>query len=61
VKYNADNVGVTRTTGTMMFGEKHNSSFRAVYEESEELNDGVYDTMTQYGSRVAFIPSHAIV
>jgi hypothetical protein len=51
VKYNADEDGVTtRTTGTMMFGEKHNSNFRAVYEESDGLNDGVYDAMTQYGS-----------
>jgi hypothetical protein len=52
VTYNADEDGVitTRTTGTMMFGEKHNSNFRAVYEESDGLNDGVYDAMTQYGS-----------
>lgn len=50
VKYNADEDGVARRTGTMMFGEKHNSNFRAVYEESYGLNDGVYDSMTQYGS-----------
>jgi len=51
VKYSADEDGVTtRTTGTMMFGEKHNSNFRALYEESDGLNDGVYDAMTQYGS-----------
>ncbi len=38
VKYSADEDGVTtRTTGTMMFGEKHNSNFRAVYEESDGL------------------------
>ena len=51
MKYNADKDGVTaRTTGTMMFGEKHNSNLRAVYEESDVLNDGVYDAMAQYGS-----------
>lgn len=51
VKYNADKDGVTtRTTGTMMFDEMHNSNFRAVYEESDVLNDGVYDAMAQYGS-----------
>ena len=50
VKYNADEDGVTtRTTRTMMFGEKHNSNFRAVYEESDGLNDGVYNAMAQYG------------
>lgn len=49
VKYNADEDGVTTRTTGMMFGEKHNSNFRAVYEESDGLNDGVYDSMTQYG------------
>jgi hypothetical protein len=44
VKYNADNVGVTRTTGTMMFGEKHNSSFRAVLKRARKL---MMDFMTQ--------------
>lgn len=31
---------------TMMFGEKHNSNFRAVYEESAGLSEGVDDAIS---------------
>jgi hypothetical protein len=47
VKFNADDVGVSRT---MMFGEKHNSSFRPVYEESAGLADGVDCAISRCGS-----------
>ena len=47
IKFNADNVGVSRT---MMFGEKHNSSFRLVFEESAGLADGVSCAISQFGS-----------
>ncbi len=47
VKFDADDVHVPRT---MMFGEKHNSSFRPVYEESAGLADGVDCAISQYGS-----------
>jgi hypothetical protein len=47
IKFNADNVSVSRT---MMFSEKHNSSFRPVYEESAGLADGVDCAISQFGS-----------
>jgi len=43
IKFNADN-------RTMMFGEKHNSSFRPVFEESAGLADGVSCAISQFGS-----------
>ena len=36
--------------GTMMFGEKHNSNFRPVYEESAGLSDGVDTAVSQFGT-----------
>ena len=47
VKFDADDPGVART---MMFGEKNNSSFRPVYEESAGLADGVDFAISQFGS-----------
>ena len=47
VKLDADDPGVSRT---MMFGEKNNSSFRPVYEESAGLADGVDCAISQFGS-----------
>ncbi|KAL3827432.1 hypothetical protein ACHAXA_003166 [Cyclostephanos tholiformis] len=47
VKFNADDIGFSRT---MMFGEKHNSSFRPVYEESAGLADGVDCAISQFDS-----------
>jgi hypothetical protein len=29
-----------------MFGEKHNSNYRPVYDESAGLNNAVYDAMS---------------
>jgi len=47
VKFNADDLQKSQSSGsgvrgvgrTMMFGEKHNSNFRPVYEESSGLSD----------------------
>ena len=45
VKFSADDLQSVGTAagnrGMMMFGEKHNSNFRPVYEESVGLADGV--------------------
>ncbi|KAL7428495.1 hypothetical protein ACHAXH_006278 [Discostella pseudostelligera] len=54
VKFNADelqdgqkSVGIART---MMFGQKHNTNFRPVYEESAGLLDGVDNAVSHFGS-----------
>ena len=54
VKFNADemqdgqkSVGIART---MMFGQKHNTNFRPVYEESAGLSNGVDNAISQFGS-----------
>jgi len=58
VKFSADNLekGQTKKNGigsvgrTMMFGEKHNSNFRPVYEESVGLTEGVDKAVSQFGA-----------
>ena len=43
----ANSMGMART---MMFGEKHNSSFRPVFEESAGLEDGVDGAVSTFGA-----------
>ena len=53
VKFNAEELqgGQSASVGrTMMFGEKHNSAFRPVYEESAGLSDGVDSAAAQFGA-----------
>jgi len=54
VKFSADDLQSAGTAagnrGMMMFGEKHNSNFRPVYEESAGLADGVEDAVSRFGS-----------
>jgi hypothetical protein len=50
-KFNAEDLQdgtnqVGAVSRTMMFGEKHNSNFRPVYDESAGLNNAVYDAMS---------------
>lgn len=54
LKFNADemqdgqnSVGIART---MMFGQKHNTNFRPVYEESVGLLNGVDNAVSRFGS-----------
>ena len=51
-KFNAEDLQdgtnqVGAVSRTMMFGEKHNSNFRPVYDESAGLNNAVYDAMSK--------------
>jgi hypothetical protein len=49
VKFNADDVNKhTQVQRTMMFGEKHNSNFRPVYEDSEDLENCVEEAISQF-------------
>jgi len=58
VKFNADDLQKSQTSGSsvrgvgrsMMFGEKHNSNFRPVYEESAGLSEGVDDVVSNFGN-----------
>ena len=58
VKFNAEDLQSSSSGGqhrsavnrTMMFGEKHNTNFRPVYDESTELADGVDTAISQFGS-----------
>ncbi|KAL7541178.1 hypothetical protein ACHAXR_011633 [Thalassiosira sp. AJA248-18] len=57
VKFNADDLQQSQQHQqglgggrTMMFGEKHNSNFRPVYEESVGLSDGVDSAISQFGA-----------
>jgi len=34
----------------MMFGEKHNSNFRPVYEQSAGLNNAVDEAVSNFGA-----------
>jgi len=56
VKFTADDLRNGTSCGgagagkTMMFGEKHNSNFRPVYEESAGLEAGVDDAVSKFGN-----------
>mmetsp|Transcript_17407 Transcript_17407/g.30632 ORF Transcript_17407/g.30632 Transcript_17407/m.30632 type:complete len:721 (-) Transcript_17407:238-2400(-) len=49
VKFNADDLQ-KKGQQPMMFGGKHNSNFRPVYEESAGLSDGVDDAVSKFGA-----------
>ncbi|KAL3793514.1 hypothetical protein HJC23_007254 [Cyclotella cryptica] len=49
VKFNADDVNqLNQVQRTMMFGEKHNSNFRPVYEDSADLENCVEEAISQF-------------
>jgi len=48
VKFNGDDL--KKQQQPLMFGGKHNSNFRPVYEESEGLSDGVESAVSQFGA-----------
>jgi len=52
VKFNSDDMQQPQTSSSapMMFGGKHNSNFRPVYEESNGLEEGVDSAVSQFGA-----------
>ena len=52
VKFNTDGLqqGQSSSAAPMMFGGKHNTNFRAVYEESAGLSNGVDQAVSQFGN-----------
>jgi len=51
VKFNSDDMQQpTNSSAPLMFGGKHNSNFRPVYEESKGLEEGVDSAVSQFGA-----------
>jgi len=52
VKFNSDDMQQPQNSSSapMMFGGKHNSNFRPVYEESKGLEEGVDSAVSQFGA-----------
>lgn len=50
VKFDANGSQAGGAGRPMMFGEKHNTSFRPVYEESAGLSKGVDSALSQFGA-----------
>jgi hypothetical protein len=48
IKFNGDGQQQGQVQKTMMFGEKHNSNFRPVYEDSADLEKGVDNAISQF-------------
>jgi hypothetical protein len=48
IKFNGDKQQQGQVQRTMMFGEKHNANFRPVYDDSEGLEKGVDEAISQF-------------
>jgi hypothetical protein len=48
IKFNGDEQQQGQVQRTLMFGEKHNSNFRPVYDDSEGLEKGVDEAISQF-------------
>lgn len=52
VKFDAEDLQSNAVKRPMMFGEKHNSNFRPVFDDSEDLTEGLEGAASQFGASV---------